>query len=163
LLAFQRKKLGYCCKITEEITEDGKIDKSELEKICSEILQKLKIDQDLSFISNNYDPIEKIKTKLEYEEILLNKGDGIILKSGLFSLFEVQKQNIINDYENLINHIPKEIKVSENYEFQSFTSITTDPSQQFILNELKSKEKIIIQGPPGTGKSQTLTAILLNC
>lgn len=148
-------------QISEEMLADGKIDKPELLDICQNLLDQLKITQNLDFILNNFEPIPLLKTKAFYEELLREKGDAIIIKSGVFSLFEVQKQNIINDYELL----KREFKNQENLKsgtFQSITSVETDPSQQAILESLKTQSKILIQGPPGTGKSQTLTAVLLN-
>ncbi|MPS73833.1 MAG: DUF4011 domain-containing protein [Chryseobacterium sp.] len=148
-------------QISEEMLADGKIDKPELLQICKTLLDQLKITQNLDFILNNYEEIPLIKTKASYEEQLQNNGDAIIIKSGVFSIFEVQKQNIINDYESL----KREFKPLENAiasDFQSITSVETDPSQQGILESLKSQTKILIQGPPGTGKSQTLTAVLVN-
>ncbi len=148
-------------QIPEEMLADGKIDKPELLEICQTLLGQLKITQNLDFILNNYEEIPLIKSKASYEDQLQNKGDAIIIKSGVFSIFEVQKQNIINDYESL----KREFKPLENTtkpDFQSITSIETDPSQQGILESLKSQTKILIQGPPGTGKSQTLTAVLVN-
>ncbi|RKW06285.1 MAG: DUF4011 domain-containing protein [Capnocytophaga sp.] len=147
--------------IPDQMLEDGKIDKGELFQICTLLLQQLKISQNLDFLENNYAKILPIKTKAAYEALLPQKGDALIEKAGLFSLFEVQKQNIINDYQTLKelfeprNSTPKE-------DFQSFTSIPTDPSQQEILEQLRQQSHLLIQGPPGTGKSQTLTAILVN-
>ncbi len=148
-------------QISEEMLTDGKIDKPELLQICQTLLGQLKITQNLDFILNNYEEIPLIKPKASYEDQLKDNGDAIIIKSGVFSIFEVQKQNIINDYESL----KKEFKPLENnikQDFQSITSVETDPSQQGILESLKTQTKILIQGPPGTGKSQTLTAVLVN-
>jgi hypothetical protein len=116
-------------QISEEMLADGKIDKPELLQICQTLLDQLKITQNLDFILNNYEEIPLIKTKASYEEQLQNNGDAIIIKSGVFSIFEVQKQNIINDYESL----KREFKPLENVikpDFQSITSVETDPSQQ---------------------------------
>lgn len=147
--------------ISPEMLEDGKIDKPELLSICKNILEHLQTSQDLDFILDNYAPIPAIKTKATYEKLLPKKGDTLIEKSGIFSLFEVQKQNIINDYQDLISSYKFEEKIPDGL-FQSITSIETDPSQQNILESLKTNSKIVIQGPPGTGKSQTLTALLIN-
>lgn len=148
-------------QIPEEMLADGKIDKPELLQICQTLLSQLKISQNLDFILNNYEEIPLIKSKAFYEDQLQNKGDAMIIKSGVFSIFEVQKQNIINDYESLKKDFEPLNNGIKN-DFQSITSIETDPSQQGILESLKSQTRILIQGPPGTGKSQTLTAILLN-
>jgi len=72
-----------------------------------------------------------------------------------------KKQNIINDYETLKSSF-ENITKQENTTFQSLSAIGTDPSQQRILENLKTKSNILIQGPPCTGKSQTLTALLIN-
>jgi len=148
--------------IPEEMLEDGKIDKPELFSICKTILEQLKIDQNIDFILNNYEAILPIKNKATYENMLPNRGDAFIEKSGLFSLFEVQKQNIINDYEDLIANYKDPVFLNLEKKFQSISPVETDPSQQGILESLKKKSKILIQGPPGTGKSQTLTALLIN-
>jgi len=148
--------------IPAEMLEDGKIDKPELLAICQSILNQLKVEQNLDFILNNYEAILPIKNKATYEKMLPQKGDAIIEKCGLFSLFEVQKQNIINDYDDLIaKYNPIESALVDK-KFQSITAVETDPSQQGILESLKRNAKIVIQGPPGTGKSQTLTALLIN-
>ncbi|WP_432672698.1 AAA domain-containing protein [Flavobacterium sp. SM2513] len=147
--------------IPSEMLEDGKIDKSELLSICKNILEQLHVNQDLDFILNNYASVPFIKTKASYEKLLPNKGDSLIEKSGLFSLFEVQKQNIINDYQELISSYSFNESTPDGL-FQSITAVATDPSQQGILESLKTNSKLVIQGPPGTGKSQTLTALLIN-
>ncbi|UUV21127.1 AAA domain-containing protein [Paenimyroides aestuarii] len=148
--------------IPPEMLEDGKLDKPEIFAICTEILQKLKMDQNIDFLLNNYERIPLLKTKAAYDKKLEKRGDAVIEKCGIFSLFEVQKQNIINDYESLITDFKPQEGTNENKTFQSITSIETDPSQQQILESLKKQSKIVIQGPPGTGKSQTLTAVLIN-
>ena len=147
--------------IPEEMLEDGKIDKSELLKICTDILQQLKINQNIDFLENNYAEILPIQSKAHYESLLPERGQAIIKKSGLFSLFEVQKQNIINDYSYLKDSFEQRNFPSKDT-FQSFSSVSTDPSQQEILERIRTQSHILIQGPPGTGKSQTLSAILIN-
>lgn len=147
--------------IAPEMLEDGKIDKPELLSICNSILEQLQVSQNLDFILDNYAPIPTIKAKAAYEKMLPKRGDAVIEKCGIFSLFEVQKQNIINDYNELIASYSFEEK-APNESFQTITSVETDPSQQGILESLKTNSKIVIQGPPGTGKSQTLTALLIN-
>uniref|UniRef100_UPI00404982A2 AAA domain-containing protein n=1 Tax=Flavobacterium sp. TaxID=239 RepID=UPI00404982A2 len=148
--------------IPDEMLEDGKIDKPELKAICSAILNQLKVEQDLDFLLNNYERILPIKSKASYEKLVPEKGNAIIEKCGLFSLFEVQKQNIINDYSDLIENFKPHENPINTRTFQSITAIETDPSQQGILESLKTQTRIVIQGPPGTGKSQTLTALLVN-
>ena len=135
--------------IPDQMLEDGKIDKAELYQICTDLLSQLKIKQNLDFLENNYAEISPIKTKAAYEALLPEKGNALIEKAGLFSLFEVQKQNIINDYQSLKEQFsPRESTPKE--DFQTFTSIPTDPSQQEVLEQLRTQSHLLIQGPPGT-------------
>ena len=118
--------------------------------------------QDDTEISLN--SISPIKSRALYEEQTKDNWDSKIECAGLFSVFEVQKQSIIEDYKYLIDEGELVIESSDlgsNY-FQSLTSVETDPTQQAVLNSLESKRNILIQGPPGTGKSQTILAIILN-
>ncbi|MBK6611711.1 MAG: DUF4011 domain-containing protein [Sphingobacteriales bacterium] len=43
-----------------------------------------------------------------------------------------------------------------------FSAITTDPSQQAVLETLRKYPAQLVQGPPGTGKSQLLVALITN-
>ena len=51
--------------IPDEMLEDGKIDKPELHSLCSDILNQLKVTQNLDFLLNNYTEILPLKTKVE--------------------------------------------------------------------------------------------------
>ena len=68
---------------------------------------------------------------------------------------EVQKQSIIADYDSLLGleELHLEDGLWEDDSFQPLSSVKTDPSQQGILNALRSKRNLLIQGPPGTGKN----------
>ena len=147
--------------IPDEMLEDGIIDANELYTLCTDLLQQLKVEQSLDFLTDDKAAIAVLKTKQEYEALLPNRGDALIEKCGILSLFEVQKQNIIADYQCLITQFKPE-EFAANDTFQTLTSVPTDPSQQSILEQLRQQRKILIQGPPGTGKSQTLTALLIN-
>lgn len=153
--------------IPNEMLDDGIISKDELIEICINLIKSINTtvqeDIDQSYrkgISN----ITSIKDKSHYEKISSESAHTFIEFCGLFSIFEVQKQNIINDYDNLLKNKDLEINLGslDNHHFQSISSIETDPSQQGILHSLETSRNILIQGPPGTGKSQTLTAILIN-
>jgi superfamily I DNA and/or RNA helicase/very-short-patch-repair endonuclease len=153
--------------ISSELLDDGFIDKNELLDICINIIEKINSTSS-SNLSDIYkqklDNVKSIKDKKYYEKIPLTSNNSFIDFSGLFSIFEVQKQNIIQDYENLIKLEGSKIDLDdmEEHFFQSISSVETDPSQQSILNSLNNVRNILIQGPPGTGKSQTLLAILIN-
>ncbi len=154
-------------QIPSEMLEDGLISKDELLDVCTKFINSLNpnADKDLkNILEGKIENISSIRNKSYYEGLPITSTSPLIEFGGIFSIFEVQKQNIINDYEDIISDDNLELKMDDlhNHHFQSLTSIDTDPSQQGILNSLTSKRNLLIQGPPGTGKSQTLTAILVN-
>jgi very-short-patch-repair endonuclease len=153
--------------IPNEMLDDGLISKSELIEICVNLIKTLNSSVPIDLydtFKKKLDNITTIGEKAYYEKLPLNSTNSFIDFCGLFSIFEVQKQNIINDYNNLMELEGLSIDLDEmdGCTFQSISSVETDPSQQNILHSLESTRNILIQGPPGTGKSQTLTAILVN-
>lgn len=153
--------------IPSEMLDDGLINKSELLEICKNLLEAIntKSQDNLEEIfSNKLENISSIGDKAHYEKLLSNSTNSLIDFSGLFSIFEVQKQNIITDYDNLmeLEGLKIDLQDLQGHSFQPISSVETDPSQQSILHSLSTTKNILIQGPPGTGKSQTLTAILVN-
>ena len=154
-------------QIPSEIQEAGIVESSELIQICFDLIKAINtsvpIDLKDSF-ENKLQNIIPFSDKQYYEKLTVNFSNSQINFSGLFSIFEVQKQNIIEDFDELLKNGEQEINLNDytdNY-FQSISSVETDPSQQSILNSLENKRNLLIQGPPGTGKSQTLTAVLVN-
>ena len=154
-------------QIPSEMLDDGLIDKSELIGICTNLLKAINTisPNDLGeIIKMKIESIVSLKDKAYYEKLTLNSVNSYIEFGGLFSIFEVQKQNIINDYNTLIELESSNINLDglKEHFFQPISSIETDPSQQSVLHALEDTRNILIQGPPGTGKSQTLMAILIN-
>ncbi|HCY77697.1 MAG TPA: hypothetical protein DHV28_17435 [Ignavibacteriales bacterium] len=154
-------------QISSDMLDDGLIDKNELIDLCYEILSVVNTKNSgnlKEIISNKLKSVKSISDRNHYEKLIGNSSETLIEPCGLFSIFEVQKQNIIDEYDLLLKLKNEEVVLTDinNHDFQSISSIETDPSQQSILNALKTKRNIIIQGPPGTGKSQSLTAILIN-
>jgi hypothetical protein len=153
--------------IPSEMLDDGLIGKCELIEICKNLLKAIntKSPDDLEeTFSQKIENITSIGDKTHYEKLPLNSTNSLIDFSGLFSIFEVQKQNIINEYGNLmeLEGLKIDLEDLEGHSFQPISSVETDPSQQSILHSLEATRNVLIQGPPGTGKSQTLTAILIN-
>ena len=155
-------------QISGEHLDDGLIDKNELIEICSDIIKNINSsppDNLSQLFLEKLGSVKPISTKQHYEKIpTLSPNNSFIDFSGLYSIFEVQKQNIINDYNHLLELEGAEIDLEDmdEHSFQPISSVETDPSQQGILHSLNSSRNILIQGPPGTGKSQSLTAILVN-
>jgi len=154
-------------QIPSEMLDDGLIQKDELIEICTKLIQTVNTtspDDLEETLRKKLDKVVSIGDKAHYEKLPLNSTNSFIEFGGLFSIFEVQKQNIINDYGNLMNLQGIDIPLDdlEGHSFQPISSIETDPSQQSILHSLETTRNVLIQGPPGTGKSQTLTAVLIN-
>lgn len=154
-------------QIPSDMLDDGLINKDELLEICSKLIRTVNTtspdDLEETF-KKKLDKITSIGDKAHYDKLPLNSSNSFIDFGGLFSIFEVQKQNIINDYGNLLEleGINIDLEDLEGHSFQPISSVETDPSQQSILHSLEATRNILIQGPPGTGKSQTLTAVLIN-
>ena len=154
-------------QISSDFLDDGLIDKKELLDICVNLIDSINssIPDDLREIfRKKLDNLKSIPEKKHYEKLPLTSNNSFIDFGGLFSIFEVQKQNIIHDYNNLIELKGASIEQGgmKEHTFQPISSVETDPSQQSILHSLNDTRNILIQGPPGTGKSQSLTAILVN-
>jgi len=154
-------------QISSEMLDDGLIDKKELIDILVYIIESINNNKQKDIAHTYTDNIENIVSILDkkhYENVTKKTTDAFIDFGGLFSIFKVQKQSIIKDYENLLNKkkVFLELEEMERQTFQSISSVETDPSQQSILNSLDKTRNILIQGPPGTGKSQSLTAVLIN-
>ena len=154
-------------QIPSEMLDDGLINKAELIEICANLIKAINTTtpSDLrDSFKTKLDNISFIGDKGHYEKLPVNSTNAFIDFGGLFSIFEVQKQNIINDYGNLmeLEGLSIDLEDIEGHTFQPISSVETDPSQQSILHSLEATRNILIQGPPGTGKSQTLTAILVN-
>ncbi len=154
-------------QIPSEMLDDGLIEKDELIEICTNLIRTINTtspdDLEETFRAK-LNKVVSIGDKAHYEKLPLNSTNSFLEFGGLFSIFEVQKQNIINDYGSLMDLQGIDIPLDdlEGHSFQPISSVETDPSQQSILHSLEATRNILIQGPPGTGKSQTLTAVLIN-
>ncbi|WP_430412152.1 AAA domain-containing protein [Kordia sp.] len=154
-------------QLSSDFLDDGLIDKEELLDICTKLIKTLNSTTDdnlREIFQKKMEVVKPIPDKKHYEKLPLTSNNAFIDFGGLFSIFEVQKQNIIQDYGNLLQLEGMTINLDEmeSHSFQPISSVETDPSQQGILHALENTRNILIQGPPGTGKSQSLTAILVN-
>jgi hypothetical protein len=165
-------------QIPPEMLENGLIERPELIKICLDVLKTVRLHQPdnlegqileglkqvVEIANRDVSEVDQSGLKQSLSSLVPHPADAELVFGGLFSIFEVQKQSIIKDFDNLIQQGAARMQLQEmqNHQFQSITSVETDPSQQGIVNALASRRNIVVQGPPGTGKSQTLTAILIN-
>lgn len=156
-------------KLRDEIAEKGIIKQNDLMRICEQIFEQVGGEIPDSFYKGFKKKLlapRSIGSIDRFEkQIPKNSRTVLIQHSGVFSsAFEVQKENIIRDYNLLIKSKrgSLDIKNFQKRPFQAISSVQTDPSQQEILHALSTTRNIVIQGPPGTGKSQSLTAILVN-
>lgn len=154
-------------QLSSDYLNDGLIDQEELLDICTDLIKSINsttADDLRETFKKKMETVKPIPDKKHYEKLPLTSNNSFIDFGGLFSIFEVQKQNIIQDYGNLLQLEGMTINLEdmEEHTFQPISSVETDPSQQGILHALENTRNILIQGPPGTGKSQSLTAILVN-
>lgn len=154
-------------QVSSEMLDDGLIDKEKLLDICVDLINSINSSTPENIrdtFAQKLDKVKSIPNKRHFEKLPLTSNNSFIEFGGLFSIFEVQKQNIINDYGDLMDleGMTLDLEDLEDHSFQPLSSVETDPSQQGILHSLESTRNILIQGPPGTGKSQSLTAILIN-
>ncbi|MBP6659368.1 MAG: DUF4011 domain-containing protein [Chitinophagales bacterium] len=143
----------------ELLIEDDFLNEKQLNIFCEKLLSKLNIPFQAA---ENIATILPCTNKETIENI--TKETAWIRWSGVFGLYKMQKQSIIKDVENLINSESDGESESANtrtfFEGEVLSPIELDPSQENVLQQLKTHHELIIQGPPGTGKSQTLTALI---
>ena len=165
--------------LMSHLMNDEKLDFSEI--------SKMDLDDELFSIAQMKEIISKLNEKLKMSNTDVTTAEGKIIiekfpspeilesqasntpfiqKSALLGLFMRQNEEIIEDFNNLrMNFDDFLFSVNNLDKFQiagTNSSITTDPSQQNVVETLTDSQYKIIQGPPGTGKSQTLTAIITN-
>ena len=143
----------------ELLIEDDFLNEKQLNIFCEKLLSKLNIPFQAA---ENIATILPCTNKETIENI--TKETAWIRWSGVFGLYKMQKQSIIKDVENLIHSESDGESESANtrtfFEGEVLSPIELDPSQENVLQQLKTHHELIIQGPPGTGKSQTLTALI---
>ena len=165
--------------LMSHLMNDEKLDFSEI--------SKMDLDDELFSIDQMKEIISKLNEKLKMGSTDVTTAEGKIIiekfpspeilesqasnapfiqKSALLGLFMRQNEGVIEDFNNLrMNFDDFLFSVNNLDKFQiagTNSSITTDPSQQNVVETLTDSQYKIIQGPPGTGKSQTLTAIITN-
>lgn len=159
----------------DQMLEDSILDKDELAKMAKLHMQQFNpniSDRTQGLFRQVLDQaVPPIKTAEEMDALPLDKP--VILWSGIFGLFRLQKNAVTRDLDLFIQNIHQlQPLVEQNpnptdpnrssFMKHSFTMLETDPSQQLLLHQLSKGKNLVVQGPPGTGKSQTLTGIIAN-
>lgn len=150
-------------QITEDIIDTWVLSKSNLIENLNSLLSKC-------WSGEKYDQVQEIKkipaSKKELEELYgkIYLERPAIFWWWVFGLYRTLKEKIIEDTKKL----PIDIQIDDNLDDQDFDfehpywCVSTDPSQQTILDNLQAREWMVIQWPPWTWKSQTITAIITN-
>jgi hypothetical protein len=77
--------------------DDGLIEKNELIQICTKLIRTVNTTSPDDLESNFRKKLNKVVSigdKAHYEKLPLNSTNSLIDFGGIFSIFEVQKQNI---------------------------------------------------------------------
>ncbi len=149
-------------QLWEDTIDDGVLNQKELLENLNLILSKCWSSE----IHNELQDIQKIpssKKELEeyYQEQWLDRPT--IFWWGVFGLYRTLKEKIIEDTKKLPNDFDDFESDDQDFDFEHpYGCVSTDPSQQTILDNLSGREWMVIQWPPWTGKSQTITAIITN-
>lgn len=150
-------------QIWEDITDSWFIDEKNLLLNLNSLLTKC-WSKEIYYQLWETERIPSSKKELEeiYQKSWLEKST--IFWWWVFGLYRTLKEKIIEDTKKL----PIDIQIDNNLEDQAFDfehpywCVSTDPSQQIILDNLDTREWMVIQWPPWTWKSQTITAIITN-
>lgn len=140
------------------LPENNLLQAEELEKAIEMVLQKLGLERVASNLG-----LEACPAVAAIEEEA--KSTIQIYWSGVFGVFSMQKQSIVNDIESLLqeeDYYDFDKQSAQIFRKSLQTAVAVDPSQEEIIQTLENQPFKIIQGPPGTGKSQALTAIITN-
>ena len=153
----QEEKVVFKAAVEEYLNEDV-LTFTQLKSICNKIMERFNLENVEDFLDPRIEPIPTID-----EDAYTHFPE--LIWSGVFGLYRIQKEGIIQDIDYLMSHFNNfrfENLIPDPYQTSTLSSIDTDPSQEKILHSLAKKSVRVIQGPPGTGKSQALTAIITN-
>ena len=82
-----------------------------------------------------------------------------VYNSAVLTNYKESKFSVIKDYGHFIGEdIPKLSNASA--KVSDLSASPLDPSQFGVIQDINSKNHVVIHGPPGTGKSQTITGII---
>lgn len=111
-------------------------------------------------IPESWDKLEKMpfETKTAMKD---NSAPGISIElwnCAVLTNYKESKYSIIKDYHNFGDSIPNLKQASSN--IGKVSGNTLDPSQSGAIDDINTRNHVVLHGPPGTGKSQTITGII---
>ena len=81
-----------------------------------------------------------------------------VYNSAVLTNYKESKYSIIKDFSHFGDDIPELSKASA--VISDISASPMDPSQFGVIEDINSRNHIVVHGPPGTGKSQTITGII---
>lgn len=81
-----------------------------------------------------------------------------VYNSAVLTNYKESKYSIIKDFNNFGDSIPELKQASANV--GNISANTLDPSQLGVIEDINTRNHVVLHGPPGTGKSQTITGII---
>ncbi|MDC1233068.1 AAA domain-containing protein [Schleiferiaceae bacterium] len=122
------------------------------------------------FVSDNRDVIKRAPEawdtleRMPFETKTAMKEDsdpGIkieLYNSAVLTNYKESKYSIIKDFNNFGDSIP-DLKKASAY-VGNVSANRLDPSQSGVIEDINTRNHVVLHGPPGTGKSQTITGII---
>lgn len=81
-----------------------------------------------------------------------------LYNSAILTNYKESKYSIIKDFSHFGDDIPELSEASA--VVSDLSASPLDPSQFGIIEDINTKNHVVVHGPPGTGKSQTITGII---
>lgn len=150
-------------QLGEDIIDDWVLDKEELLESLNSLLSKCWSNETYSELKDIQKiPLSKKEVEEYYQKQWLEKPT--VFWWWVFGLYRTLKEKIIEDTKKIPTEILEDWEdQNEDFEYEHpYGCVSTDPSQQTILDKLPERGWMVIQWPPWTWKSQTITAIITN-
>ena len=114
----------------------------------------------LERIPENYRVIEKMpfESKTAIKEASEPGIKFELYNSAILTNYKESKYSIIKDFSHFGDDIPELSEASA--VVSDLSASPLDPSQFGIIEDINTRNHVVVHGPPGTGKSQTITGII---
>ena len=114
----------------------------------------------LERIPEDYRVIEKMpfESKTAIKEASESGIKFELYNSAILTNYKESKYSIIKDFSHFGDDIPELSEASA--VVSDLSASPLDPSQFGIIEDINTRNHVVVHGPPGTGKSQTITGII---